>query len=419
MTRETKVGLVIGLGVILLVGIIVSEYFVRDEGLADQPLADGLSDFNNNSNQPILHGPAEPDGGRFDPYADRSMTASAVEQLNEPSPGRAQAPGQAPGMRPGPNRLGANVAIENPGIGERIGQETETPPAVGRNMPDRIAIPEQGANTPQPVDPRTPRNPIYSGLNEGPEVPSFDLTQPPQPLENAAPPPAVIEHTVAENETLTHIARQYYNGDGNMWRSIRDANPETVGPEGQVRAGTVLRIPKRSASSAGAANSAQSTRVPETLANGERQVAQRGRLVTVKEGDTLSDIASEHMGSAGRWQELLDANTDVLTDPRYLRPGMRLRIPGSDESDVAELANEALRGSTGSAAPSPSERQPPAAPPAGRTYTVRSGDSLYRIAERTMGSGNRYHELFEANKDKLASPDDIREGMVLRIPDGD
>lgn len=418
MTRETKVGLVIGLGVILLVGIIVSEYFVRDEGLADQPLAEGLSDFNNNSNQPILHGPAEADGGRQDPYVNRGVTASAVEQLNEPGPGHVQQPtGRAPGMRPGPNRLGANVALENPGFGERVGQEPETPPATG-NTPGRINFAERGETTAQPPVNRTPPTPHRGGLNDGPEVPIYDLTQPQQPLENAAPPPAVIEHTVAENETLTHIARQYYNGDGNMWRSIRDANPETVGPEGQVRAGTVLRIPKRSVSTAGAGNSAQSTRVPETLANGERQVAQRGRLVTVQEGDTLSDIAQEHMGSAGKWQELLDANTDVLTDPKYLRPGMRLRIPGGDESAVADLANEALGASDNTpVAETPRERQTPT--PAGQTYTVKEGDSLYRIAERTMGSGNRYHALFEANKDQLASPDDIREGMVLRIPGGE
>lgn len=416
MTRETKVGLVIGLGVILLVGIIVSEYFVRDEGLGEQPLAEGLSDFNNNSNQSVLHNPVQPDGGRYDPYVDRGIAASAVEQVNAPPTGRTPPAGNTPGMRPGPNRLGANVALENPGFGERVGQEPDTPPATAGNplFNDRNVQPEPR------VEPNSlaNRNTGRPGLHDGPDVPTYDLTQPPA-LENAALPPTVIEHTVAEQETLTHIARQYYDGDGNMWRSIRDANPETVGPEGQVRAGTVLRIPKRSASASATPGSTQSTRVPETLANGERAVAQRGRLVTVQEGDTLSDLASEHMGSAGKWQELLDANTDVLTDPKYLRPGMRLRIPGGDESTVAELANAALGASDNTpVAENPVRRGTPAPtqPPAGQTYTVRSGDSLYRIAERTMGSGNRYHELYEANKDQLSSPDAIREGMVLRIP---
>src|SRR5699024_2817616 len=32
------------------------------------------------------------------------------------------------------------------------------------------------------------------------------------------------------------------------------------------------------------------------------------------------------------------------------------------------------------------------------TYTVQSGDSLYSIAKKTLGSGSRYTEIYELNK---------------------
>ena len=51
-----------------------------------------------------------------------------------------------------------------------------------------------------------------------------------------------------------------------------------------------------------------------------------------------------------------------------------------------------------------------------RTHTVEKGDSLWKIAEETLGSGARYQEIFEANKPMLSDPDKIYPGQVLRIP---
>jgi len=49
-------------------------------------------------------------------------------------------------------------------------------------------------------------------------------------------------------------------------------------------------------------------------------------------------------------------------------------------------------------------------------YTVKSGDTLSKIAKETLGSANRYPEIFEANKPMLKHPDKIFPGQVLRIP---
>lgn len=51
------------------------------------------------------------------------------------------------------------------------------------------------------------------------------------------------------------------------------------------------------------------------------------RFHTVVEGDSLSRISMRYYGTANRWQEIFQANRDVLQGSSALRVGMQLRIP--------------------------------------------------------------------------------------------
>lgn len=64
------------------------------------------------------------------------------------------------------------------------------------------------------------------------------------------------------------------------------------------------------------------------------------------------------------------------------------------------------------ASPAPS----PSPTAEGRTYTVRPGDSLSSIAEQLYGSGAEWRPIYEANRDRLVSPEALQVGMTLRIP---
>ncbi len=69
----------------------------------------------------------------------------------------------------------------------------------------------------------------------------------------------------------------------------------------------------------------------------------------------------------------------------------------------------------------PSKAAAPAAAPQAaaapeRTYEVKSGDTLSRIAKQFYGDAHEYSRIFEANRDKLSDPDKIRAGQILRIP---
>ncbi len=49
-------------------------------------------------------------------------------------------------------------------------------------------------------------------------------------------------------------------------------------------------------------------------------------------------------------------------------------------------------------------------------YTVKSGDSLSKIAKALMGDAGKWPKIFEANKEVIKNPDLIYPGQQLRIP---
>ena len=78
--------------------------------------------------------------------------------------------------------------------------------------------------------------------------------------------------------------------------------------------------------------------------------------------------------------------------------------PPAPEAEVIEVAPVAVE------EPTP----PPPPPPEPRTYTVVSGDTLFAIAERFYGDGNRYPEIAAASG--ISNPDLINVGQVVTIP---
>ncbi len=48
---------------------------------------------------------------------------------------------------------------------------------------------------------------------------------------------------------------------------------------------------------------------------------------TVQRGDTLGKISTDVYGTSRGWQQIYEANRDLLSDPNRLKPGQTLRIP--------------------------------------------------------------------------------------------
>jgi LysM repeat protein len=56
------------------------------------------------------------------------------------------------------------------------------------------------------------------------------------------------------------------------------------------------------------------------------------------------------------------------------------------------------------------------AAPEAKTYTVKAGDTLSKIAKEHLGSAGAYMKIFDINKDQLSDPDKIKPGQVLKLP---
>ena len=94
------------------------------------------------------------------------------------------------------------------------------------------------------------------------------------------------------------------------------------------------------------------------------------------------------------------------------------------EIDHAEIPLKLVAGQT-EIAQQPSETHP-AVPPstngavrghAGHYVKVRRGDSLWRIARRTYGSGRKWVRIYNANRHKIKDPDLLRPGRRIYVPD--
>ncbi len=82
---------------------------------------------------------------------------------------------------------------------------------------------------------------------------------------------------------------------------------------------------------------------------------------------------------------------------------------GASDKDASRPDFSDVQGGSSSTAPvTPADRQ--------RSYTVVAGDSLSKIAKREYGDANKWHAIFDANRDKLQDPDRIYPGQVLTLP---
>ncbi len=58
--------------------------------------------------------------------------------------------------------------------------------------------------------------------------------------------------------------------------------------------------------------------------------APKATFYTVQAGDTLSKIAKQHYGDAGKYPVIFEANKPMLEHPDKIYPGQQLRIPPSE-----------------------------------------------------------------------------------------
>ena len=51
-------------------------------------------------------------------------------------------------------------------------------------------------------------------------------------------------------------------------------------------------------------------------------------------------------------------------------------------------------------------------------YTVQKGDTLQKISKKFYGSYGKWARIYDANKEKMKSPESLKVGMKLCVPGG-
>ena len=131
---------------------------------------------------------------------------------------------------------------------------------------------------------------------------------------------------------------------------------------------------------------------------------------SVKPGESLFAIANRYYGDGNLWRDLARFNAGRVKPDGSVNVGVVIRIPTK-----ADLTGQPTPQNEGTATPPATPRREEA-PARERTYTVAAGDTLGDIARSTLGTTRRWQEIYNLNKDRISDPNNVRAGVVLRLP---
>jgi nucleoid-associated protein YgaU len=340
MTRETKIGLLVGLAFIILFGIILSEKgTTRNDNLSTPPITaiKPLVELVPPTNIPQPQ--VAPDAkDNKDEVVDTKMTMTdpevkVIEKIVPPGP--------------------SNIVIKQ---GERsqnpqLANQPEISPKLKEMLPPspKRAISQIPASNPN--------------ASENIQLtPIADQTQQPQVADAAQSEPiAKVEsvsktHVVAQGETLAAICRKYYPANEVYSKCKELMKLNGIDRPEKLQAGQELKIPLvenqvaaadgKNGETAKSGLSASGLLVPvkdQTLVNivnpdknkvnlkvKESLASKSLKTYTVQSKDTLGKIAKRFYGSEKAWTRIYEMNKNILKNPHSLRTGLNLKLPSSE-----------------------------------------------------------------------------------------
>lgn len=214
-------------------------------------------------------------------------------------------------------------------------------------------------------------------LNRG-TVPDADLIHPGQklqlPAEAQAPAASgEVEYTSRPGDTLESIASAHLS-DVSRANELYDLNRDKLPAQTLLPPGTVLRLPAAVGNLPPQAGAVRpGWRAPGKL-----------RHHVVRQGESLSLLATRYLGSASRWPELYYLNRSKIANHQWIYPGQVLKIPSWQGGRPLK-------------------------------YVVKSGDTLWAIAARQYADPLRWPALYGHNRDRIRNPHWIYPGQVLRL----
>ncbi len=153
----------------------------------------------------------------------------------------------------------------------------------------------------------------------------------------------------------------------------------------------------------------------------EPLVANAGEYI-VRPNDNFWRISHKVYGTGRYFQALAKHNEAIIPDPRRIKPGIKIFTPTKEQ--LEQQYHDLL---PVMAAPRPvgAVMHSPNAPKTSGFYIEADGQPAYRIgpgenlssiSKKTLGRATRWEEIYDLNKERIKTPDDLAAGAILRLP---
>ncbi len=142
------------------------------------------------------------------------------------------------------------------------------------------------------------------------------------------------------------------------------------------------------------------------------------KYYTVQSGDSLASIAKKFYGPQEgnrriNIKRIFQVNRKQLHSIDDIYVGQKLVIPPLPHSADSSSDSSGLFEKVASIGQPKSDSNHSSST---RIYVVQEGDSLWKIAEKQLGNGNRFPEIAKLNANRLSDEDSLFVGMRLKLP---
>jgi nucleoid-associated protein YgaU len=304
MTRETKIGLLVGLAFIIVIGILLSDHMTS----TNEPIAAPLTNTAGNVRESVAA-----------PVTDPPPITVVTQEITPRD--TVQTHGNNASVRRGESIVQVGPAGSDAPI--QIRQTASVPSARTTDSTtsggNNASLPTASIGSLQDV----------ARANGEQVVAEAGTGNAPRPAADASN--GGHKYTAQPGDTLSRLAGRFLGGNTKANRDlIVKANPSLASDPNRMIVGRAYVIPD--------AASASPAPTPETVATGPivptAPVANTPAAsqdpqfwYTVKENDSLWSIAADQLGNGSAWTAIKDLNADILKGNDSIHPNMKLRLP--------------------------------------------------------------------------------------------
>lgn len=318
MTRETKIGLLVGLAFIIVIGILLSDHL----SINNESTQASLTQVGAN----VRQGAAVPNAAVAIPVPSQVPVAP---QLPLPtSQELAPRPETTSIVRITPPEQSPIVVRQAPQVNPQVTEAAElsnyasVTPAPEPTAPIVTMLPTP-APTAEPAvmlaeSTGVPVELTQLAMQNGEQLVPISTNPEPAPTRLAVT--QTRRYTVASGDTLSKIALKFYGVDSRANRErIINANPALKANPNLLVIGQSYNVPELE-------NSPVVPPAAETRAE-PAPVKSSDKVYVVQANDSLWKIAARQLGDGNQWKKIAELNRDVLDGGENVRAGMKLKMP--------------------------------------------------------------------------------------------